>query len=151
MIKKIDITQQKSAEQVLAIQMPAYRVEAELIGFDDLPPLRDTVVSLQACGETFWGNWIGEELAGAISYKREDEVLDIHRLIVSPDHFRKGIAGQLLTHAIENEPETKKVIVTTGAKNTPAKQLYKRFGFQELRDVEVAPGLSLTFFEKLLS
>jgi hypothetical protein len=38
--------------------------------------------------------------------------------------------------------------VSTGAKNIPAKNLYKLFGFQEINDIEVAPTIFITLFEK---
>jgi len=43
LIKKIDITNLKFAKEVLSVQLPSYQVEAELIDFYDIPPLKDTV------------------------------------------------------------------------------------------------------------
>lgn len=60
-IKPLDIRLQEAAEEVWALQHPAYRVEAELIGVADLPPLRDTIQTLQSCGESFLGCWNEEE------------------------------------------------------------------------------------------
>ncbi|MGO0059049.1 GNAT family N-acetyltransferase [Brevibacillus fluminis] len=148
MIKRIKIQNEAEAAEVLRIQIPSYQVEAELIGFADLPPLKDTVASLQACGESFYGFWADGELAGAISYKREENVLDIHRMIVHPAHFRKGIASQLVQYVLDQEQGLEKAIVATGAKNEPARALYLRHGFEVLRDQEVAPGVCITLFEK---
>jgi hypothetical protein len=47
MIKKIDIPNPKLAEDVLKIQIPSYKVEAELIDFYEIPPLKDTIDTLQ--------------------------------------------------------------------------------------------------------
>ena len=91
MIKIIDISDSKNAEDVINIQIPSYKVEAEIIGYYDIPPLKDTIDTLQQSGETFFGYYENEELCGAISIKVEDDV-DIHRLIAHPNHFRKGIA-----------------------------------------------------------
>ncbi|MEK5482790.1 hypothetical protein [Viridibacillus sp. FSL R5-0888] len=55
MIKIIDISNSKNAVDVLNIQIPSYKVEAEIIGSYDIPPLKDTVYTLQHCGETFFG------------------------------------------------------------------------------------------------
>ncbi|RNB81029.1 GNAT family N-acetyltransferase [Brevibacillus fluminis] len=148
MIRRMEIQNEAEAAEVLRIQIPSYQVEAELIGFADLPPLKDTVASLQACGETFYGYWVDGELAGAISYKREEDVLDIHRMIVHPAHFRKGIASQLVQYVLGQEQGLEKAIVATGAKNEPAKTLYLRHGFEVLQDQEVAPGVCITLFEK---
>lgn len=150
MIKQFDISIPKNAEKLLEIQMPAYKVEAEIIGYDDIPPLKDTVNTLKQCGETFFGYYINEELCAAISVKVIDNEVDIHRLIVHPDHFRKGIAQKLLTF-IEGQFDIKTIIVATGSKNTPAITLYLKNGFQVTKEVRVNEHLSLTYFEKKLS
>lgn len=149
MIKQFDIRLPKNAEKLLEIQMPAYKVEAEIIGYDDIPPLKDTVNTLKQCGETFFGYYINEELCAAISLKVIDNEVDIHRLIVHPDHFRKGIAQKLLTF-IERQFDKRIIIVATGSKNKPAITLYKKNGFRITKEVQVNEHLSLTYFEKKL-
>nr|WP_203362808.1 GNAT family N-acetyltransferase [Bacillus sp. REN10] len=148
MIKELDITNQKIAEEVLKIQLLSYKVEAEIIGFFELPPLKDTVKTLQQCGETFFGYFVNNELCGAISIKKaEKNIIDIHRLLVHPKHFRKGIAEKLLT-IIERNREAEKVIVSTGSKNTPAVRFYLKHGFQIVEERKVNEHLFLTHFEK---
>ncbi|MFP7254667.1 GNAT family N-acetyltransferase [Terribacillus goriensis] len=148
MIKKIDIRNIKCAADVLNIQIPSYKVEAEIIGYD-IPPLKDTVYTLQHCGEDFFGFYENESLNGVISIKVDDDVVDIHRLIVHPNHFRKGIA-QLLLNFIETKFQVETIKVATGSKNTPAVSFYKNNGFQNINEVLVNEQLSLTFFEKKL-
>lgn len=150
MIKYLDVTQRRVAQKVLDVQIPSYQAEADLIGFDDLPPLKDTVKSIMNTDEHFYGYFIHEELAGAISYTKENELLDIHRLIVHPHYFRRGIGGTLLQFILDLETEAKKAVVSTGAKNVPAKALYKRFGFIEKSDQEVAPDFFITHLEKVI-
>lgn len=149
MIKQFDIRLSKNAEKLLEIQMPSYKVEAEIIGYDDIPPLKDTVNTLKQCGETFFGYYINEELCAAISVKVIDNEVDIHRLIVHPDHFRKGIAQKLLTF-IERQFDKRIIIVATGSKNKPAITLYKKNGFRITKEIQVNEHLSLTYFEKKL-
>ena len=148
MIKIIDISNSKNAEDVLNIQIPSYKVEAEIIGSYEIPPLKDTVYTLQHCGETFFGYYENEELCGVISIKVDDDV-DIHRLIVHPNHFRKGIA-QLLLNFIETKFQIETIKVATGSKNIPAVSFYKKNGFRNIKEVIVNEQLSLTFFEKKL-
>ena len=76
-------------------------------------------------------------------------IVDIHRLIVHPNHFRKGIA-QLLLNFIETKFEVETIKVATGSKNIPAVSFYKKNGFQNIKEVIVNEQLSLTFFEKKL-
>ncbi|MDF2066575.1 hypothetical protein [Bacillus sp. Cr_A10] len=69
MIKIIDISVRDNAMDVLNIQIPSYMVEAEIIGTNEMPPLRDTVETLQECEEVFFGYYEYEDLCGAISLK----------------------------------------------------------------------------------
>jgi ribosomal protein S18 acetylase RimI-like enzyme len=149
LIKIIDISIRDNAKDVLNIQIPSYKVEAEIIGSDEIPPLKDTVKTLQECKEIFFGYYEDEELCGAISLEVEDNVVDIHRLIVHPTHFRKGIAQKLLNFVTINL-DAEKIKVATGSKNTPAVSFYKKNGFENIKEITVNENISLTFFEKKL-
>ena len=149
MIKLIDISNRNNANDVLSIQIPSYEVEAKIIGYSEIPPLKDTVETLQKCEEIFFGYYENTELCGAISLKVDDNVANIHRLIVHPNHFRKGIAQLLVNFAISNF-DVKKVEVATGSKNTPAVNFYLKNGFEKTKEVTINEQLSLTFFEKKL-
>ena len=74
--------------------------------------------------------------------------MEICRLVVHPNHFRKGIARSLVGYVIENVAKGKKTTVSTGAKNIPAKKLYSMFGFIAVQDIEVAPNVFITLLEK---
>jgi GNAT superfamily N-acetyltransferase len=148
MIKKIDITNAKLAEEVLNIQIPSYNVEAEILDFYELPPLKDTVETLQQCEETFFGYYVNEELCGVISMKVDKGIIDIHRLMVHPKHFRKGIAKILLNFVESNIEDSKTLIVSTGSKNIPAVTFYLKNGFIQTEETRLGEHLSLTSFKK---
>ncbi|WP_211749945.1 GNAT family N-acetyltransferase [Paenibacillus sp. Marseille-Q4541] len=134
--------------EIWRLQHMAYRLEAELIGFNEIPPLLDTVETIQGCNETFYG-YISDdmELVGAIAVETEEEgTRTISRMMVHPLHFRKGIAGQLIEHVLELNHGIPKIIVSTGLKNTPASNLYQKYGFTPVMTQEVAPGVELTTF-----
>lgn len=147
MIKKIDITNPKLAIEILNVQRHSYKVEAELIDYNDLPPLKDTVDTLQQSGENFYGYYINEELCGVISIKIEDSVMDIW-LFIFPKYFRKGIAKMLLDFIQTNEKGFETIIVSTGSKNIPAINFYQKNGFIKTKEIKVAERLSLTLFNK---
>lgn len=152
MIRRIDREDLDELAKLVALQRAAYRVEADLIGTHVIPPLRETVVDLRASGETLWGYYADGELAGAIGFKREGDLLDIYRLAVSPAHFRCGIAGALVAH-VETEARAsgvRRVIVSTGAANAPAVAFYQHAGFRPTHQREVVPGLLVAHFEKSL-
>ncbi|XXM71087.1 GNAT family N-acetyltransferase [Lysinibacillus sphaericus] len=150
MIVKIDITLPSLAKGVLSLQYESYQVEADIIGYDELPPLKDDVISLQNSGERFFGFYEKDQLCGAVSFKFEKKIVDIHRLMVHPRHFRKGISKALLYHLEEEFKGMEAILVSTGSKNTPAILLYKNAGFKEVGEKEITEGLRITTFKKIL-
>ncbi|MCP3031808.1 GNAT family N-acetyltransferase [Halobacillus sp. A1] len=145
MIVPLNHYETRIAEQIVSIQRPAYQIEADLIGSDRIPGLYDTVEDIKACAETFIGWYVGDHLAGFISYVWNDATVDIHRLVVSPSHFREGIAKNLLSYILHFEAE--RIIVSTGAKNVPARKLYASLGFREREYQVVEDGLSIVHYE----
>ncbi|WP_214627819.1 GNAT family N-acetyltransferase [Paenibacillus agaridevorans] len=143
MIHQLEHGNSTIAAAILDVQLPAYRIEAELLGFDGIPALRDTVADIMACNETFVGYRDGENLLGLIAYEKSGPELDICRLVVHPSAFRRGIATKLLEHVLEREAPDR-ATVSTGKENGPAIALYKRFGFTEKREIEVAPGFFIS-------
>ncbi|WP_051410014.1 hypothetical protein [Brevibacillus panacihumi] len=72
MIRLIDNTNPDMAAHILRVQIPAYRVEARLMNFDGIPPLQDTLESIQASAETFLGYFdADDDLAGFLSFEEE--------------------------------------------------------------------------------
>ncbi|RIX48620.1 GNAT family N-acetyltransferase [Paenibacillus nanensis] len=149
MIVELNHKDADTAQKMLDVQLPSYLVEAELIGFHDIPPLRDTTATIRESGESFIGFTVDQELAGFVSYELADDgnCVDICRMVVHPDYFRRGIARQLLSHLLAGAAAHKKVTVSTGERNEPAKSLYRSFGFTEAKQIEIAPGVKLSLFE----
>ncbi|MFZ3588533.1 GNAT family N-acetyltransferase [Bacillus sp. DJP31] len=147
-IKEIDITNPRMAQEILNIQIPSYEVEAELIDFYEIPPLQDTVDKLTECGETSYGYCVKEELRGVISIKVDKADIDIHRLMVHTQHFRKGIAKKLLEFIEDSEEGMETIIVSTGSKNAPAVNLYGKSGFLKTGETRVTEQLTITSFKK---
>ncbi|MBU0517648.1 GNAT family N-acetyltransferase [bacterium] len=80
-----------------------------------------------------------DDLAGLLSYKRNDQTLHIVVLNVYPEHQGQGIARKLIREAIEiadkNRCETVKVATTND--DIPAICVYQKMGF---RLSEILPG-----------
>lgn len=148
MITRIDVKDRIQALELLSLQMQAYLVEADRIGFPDLPPLRDTLDALKESKETFYGYRVDDELAGAVGYTREDGNVTICRLMVSPSWFRRGYGRALLQFVESKEADATNFTVSTASRNEPAIRLYERFGYQPVEERKIAPELSLTLFRK---
>ena len=149
-IKKLNLQDREITRNILALQKDSYKIEAEIIGFYDIPPLKDTVDSLIECNEIFYGYHIDDVLAGIISYKIIENVLDIHRVSVHPNFFRKRI-GESLLHFVEKIDNcVNKVVVCTGKDNLPAVNLYLKNGYIRVKDIEISKDVYLTEFKKIL-
>lgn len=148
MFKKLNLNNTETVKNILELQKASYRIEAKLIGFYDIPPLRDTIESLKKSDEIFYGYYVESVLAGVISYKRIDDVLDIHRLAIKPIFFHMGIASKLISFIEELENSKSKAVVSTGKDNIPAVNLYLKNGYKKVKDIEISEGIYLTQFEK---
>jgi ribosomal protein S18 acetylase RimI-like enzyme len=67
----------------------------------------------------------------AILWLPANRELGIASLVVHPDHFKKGLATQLLNFALQKYVQPV-VLVETAVANAPAIFLYKKFGFQKV-------------------
>jgi 8-oxo-dGTP pyrophosphatase MutT (NUDIX family)/ribosomal protein S18 acetylase RimI-like enzyme len=145
-IREINLEVIMECAEVLDLQRKSYKIEAGLIGTDEIPPLKETFEQLQDCGETFIGCYIEGRIAGAVSFKKEGEVIDIYRMMVHPEFFRRGIAQMLIAQL--EQIGYSEMIVSTGAENTPAVKLYEKLGFERQEDSVVGNGLALANFKK---
>jgi ribosomal protein S18 acetylase RimI-like enzyme len=144
----LDLADEAIARSVLALQRASYAVEAALIGSDGIPQLTETLEELRAAGLDWLGTFDEAGLAGAVSWAiLDDGTVDIHRLVVSPRAFRRGVASALLD-ALDGRFPDRRVLVSTGRDNEPARELYRRRGFSVLRDREPIPGLWVTDMER---
>ncbi|MEA4960523.1 GNAT family N-acetyltransferase [Lutispora sp.] len=149
-MRRLDLQDKETAEKVLELQAASYKIEAQIIGFYDIPPLKDTIDSLRKSGEIFYGYFEDEVLAGIISYKVIENTLDIHRVAVHPSFFRMGIAQKMVNFIEGAEVGINKVVVCTGKENKPAVNLYLKNGYKKTEDIEIGRNVYLTAFEKII-
>ncbi|KMM39515.1 GNAT family N-acetyltransferase [Guptibacillus hwajinpoensis] len=146
MIKLLNHQNADTAKQILNVQLPAYRKEAEIINFDGIPQLSETVASIQMSDETFIGCYRDGEVAGVLSFEHIKGTIRICRLVVHPDYFRMGVAKEIMEYLLVTND--KDFVVSTGADNVPAVKFYEKFGFQEAERSEPVKGVFLTHMKK---
>ena len=147
-IGELDLGARGIAEAVVDLQRASYRVEADLLGARTLPALKESPRRLRKTREHFLGAYEGERLVGAISWKRTGALVDIHRLVVHPDRFRRGIAGALLDALAQRLPDAQRWVVATGEANGPARRLYEQHGFRPVSEQLVDGTISLVTYER---
>lgn len=88
-IIKLNLQDDSTVNELWSLQHKAYRLEAELIGFREIPPLMETREMLSRSKEDFYGCFDeDEELMGAIAIEEESPgKLTITRMMVGPDFF----------------------------------------------------------------
>jgi len=67
--------------------------------------------------------------------KKDSDSVELDRIVVFPEHERKGIGTKLLQKVIAYEKKNaKKILVTAGRDETHARAFYEKNGFKQLRE-----------------
>jgi len=136
MITKLDNSNEVVAQQIFAVFQCSYKIEAQLIGTSNFPPLLRSAIDITNSATQFYGffegDGEGERIAAVIEVAIKDQHLEIHSLTVDPDYFRKGIASKLVSFVIETI-DFVKATVETAVVNLPAITLYQKHGFVEYK------------------
>ncbi|AAZ25281.1 GNAT family N-acetyltransferase [Colwellia psychrerythraea] len=132
MINKLDNLNEEVANQIFTVFQNSYKIEAQLIGTLNFPPLLRSAKDIENSKTLFYGFSENECLAAVIEIVLENKQLDINSLTVDPNYFRKGIANKLITYILDKFYFSE-AIVETAVVNTPAINLYKKHGFVEFK------------------
>jgi GNAT superfamily N-acetyltransferase len=144
LVPPLDLTDPVLAAQVLALQRAAYRVEADMIGFEGIPPLHESLADLVAAPLTWLGIKSDGRVVAAIAFTQDGRGVDVDRLVVDPDAVRGGL-GSALVGALDSEAT---ITVSTGTKNLAAHRFYEAQGFKSIGESSPVPGLRVTHFER---
>lgn len=134
----LDHTDVATAARIVELQRAAYAVEAELIGFDRLPPLLEAPGDVARLDLVLLGFTHGGLLLGLLGFERIGDAVDIDRLAVHPSAFRRGVARALLDDLHRRQAGAARFDVSTAAANRPALALYGRMGYCVERTATVA-------------
>ncbi|MCC9624843.1 GNAT family N-acetyltransferase [Thalassospira sp. MA62] len=141
-LKEVAIHQFELAQQMLEIQRNAYAVEAELLGFDEIPARYETIDVIQNLPGTSYGLFIEERLIGFVTVEASEKTVEITKLCIDPTYFRAKLATTLLEHVLSIH-KGKLIYVHTGKHNGPAKHLYTKLGFVRSAEFEPEAGVTL--------
>ncbi|MBC3767130.1 GNAT family N-acetyltransferase [Neptunicella marina] len=140
MIKKLEHVRDQIAQQIHQVFQRSYKIEADIIGVENFPPLLRSIENIQQSDSQFYAYLEDGCVAGVIEIVFDGIQLDIDSLVVDPDHFRKGIAGKLIRFVLDSY-EHQKAVVETAVVNIPAIDLYKKHGFVEFKQWVPSHGI----------
>lgn len=150
MIEKLQNNNIEVSNQIHSVFQLSYAVEAKLLDATDFPPLKRPLESYLKSDNMFFGYHENTELAGIIEVAFNNQCTDINSLVVNPKFFRRGIARKLLEFVF-NRFDSKLFIVETGVNNKPATELYKKFGFKEIKQWDTDFGIRKILFERRIN
>ena len=146
-VERADVTH---AADILDLQKLAYLAEARLYGDWTLPPLTQTLESLN---EEFADSVVlraldGTRLVGSVRATETGGLCQVGRLVVHPDSQGQGI-GTLLMREIERAfPGATRFQLFTGSRSEGNIRLYERLGYARSHEKTVSPAVTLVFMEK---
>jgi len=146
MIEKLLNANEETANEIHSLFQKSYKIEGELLGATDFPPLKRPIKDYIKTRNEFFGYKKNGELAGIIEISDQRNYTDIFSLVVDPQFFRQGIATALIGFTISTF-ESNLYVVETGVDNLPACNLYRKFGFQEVKQWDTKFGIRKVAFE----
>ena len=140
------------AEEILALQLLAYRSEAEFYDDWTIPPLTQTIeqmrvdirekVVLKAC--------LPGRIVGSVRASQSGDTCKVGRLIVHPEWQRQGIGSRLLLEIETYFPEVVRSELFTGERSEDTIRLYSRLGYRLTRRQAQTPKVNVVFLQKRL-
>ena len=136
---------------ILALQRIAYQSEAALLNNYEIPPLRQT---LEDVSEEFEKGLILKgvldgRIIGSVRASSDGHTCYVGKLVVSPEHQRKGYGTQLLSELEKSWPHPRYELFTSD-KSTGNLKLYEKMGYRRFQEKQINPKLFLIFLEKVI-
>jgi ribosomal protein S18 acetylase RimI-like enzyme len=137
--------------ELYKLQLLAFESEAEMIGSRDVPALLETKEE----NEKDFINWnvlklINDsgKIIGAIRYRKNDDVIEVGRLMVHPDYRHQGLAQKLISQVDLVCPNDTKELFTC-KKSWINIRLYEKMGYKIFREHTEGNGLPLVYMRKM--
>lgn len=145
----IQTAEESDLREILELQYLAYQSEAALFGNKDIPPLKETPDELK---EEFDKGVIlkmteGDKIIGSVRAFEKNGTAYIGKLMVHPDHRRKGYGSMLLTE-IEKCFPGKRYELFTSTRSKDNIRLYESLGYRIFDRKEIDDELVFVYLEK---
>lgn len=138
-------------KEILELQYLAYQSEAALFGNKDIPPLTQTLDEvIDEYNEGLVLKMTDESgvIIGSVRAKEIDGTVYIGKLMVRPDHQKKGCGRRLLLEAERYFPG-KRYELFTSTRSKDNIRLYESAGYKEFMQKAVDDELVFVYMEKV--
>jgi len=138
--------------EILELQKLAFLEEAQIYNHYHLVPLKQTIENIREefREKIFLTARENNKLIGSVRAKiLDDNSCSIGRLIVHPDFQNQGIGTLLMKEIEKYYPGAKRFELFTGNKSEKNIYLYKKIGYQIIREIDSDMNIKLVIMEKL--
>lgn len=101
----------------------------------------ETLIQAATTGKaTFYLALENNEITGfAQTIQQNAETVELDRIIIFPEHMRKGIGTQLLKQVIIDQEQKgiNNIIVNTGKEENQARRFYEKNGFKQIKEATI--------------
>lgn len=150
---EIVLAKKKDLLEILELQKNCYQDEAELYNDFEIPPLTQTLESIEKDfeRETFLKIEVENLIIGSVRGYVDQDTCKIGRLIVDRNFRNQGLGAKLM-QAIESEfTFVKRFELFTGHKSEKNLFLYNKLGYAEFHRQRINEKLEFVFLEKVNS
>ena len=149
---RISIATQADADRILQLQQDAYQSEAAIYNDFSIPPLTQSLSSLQ---EDF-GSYVFLKavldgiIIGSVKLSKSDHTCFIERLIVDSNFQNKGVGTMLILAGENRFSNIKRFELFTGSQSKKNLYLYEKHGYSAFKKEKLSENVDLIFLEKFL-
>ncbi len=138
------------AEELLALQKLAYRSEAEIYNDFGIPPLIQTLESMEEDfkNQLFLKTLLDGRIIGSVRAYSKEGTCYIGRLIVHPDFQNRGIGTRLMNDIERIFKGCKRFELFTGDKSEGNLRLYQKLGYRIFKASKITDQTNIVSLEK---
>ncbi|WP_074410379.1 MULTISPECIES: GNAT family N-acetyltransferase [Aquimarina] len=147
---KISLAEKKDLKSILELQKTCYLEEAELYNDFSIPPLTQTLASIELDfeNEKILKIESDGEIIGSVRGSLDSGTCKIGRLIVKKEFRKQGLGTRLMNQIESQFDVAKRFELFTGHKSDRNLVLYTKLGYSEFRKQRINKKLELIFLEK---
>ena len=135
---------------ILHLQKAAFLSQAALYNNYALPPLHQTLASLQEkfCTNIVLKALVQEKIVGSVRFKHVGDLVEVERLVVAPDFQNRGIGSGLLRKIEELTPSAFGYRLFTGNKSRKNIHIYQQLGYKITNRETSSQNIAIVRMEK---